>query len=146
MVGVFGVPAVHEDDPERAVRRRLAPALIGGILTPAAALGVLGIFPTVIGAYVLLTFAGLSRAVFDVTGRILLQRAAPPQVMGQVFALLESLMDAGLVVGAILVLVLVGLSGARAALVGTALLFFVLVALAWRRLRTIDDAADVPQV
>ena len=121
-------------------RRRLAPALIGGILTAAMALGVLGIFPTVIGAYVLLTVAGLSRAVFDVTGRILLQRAAPPQVMGQV------LMDAGLVFGAILVPVLVGLSGARAALVGTALLFFVLVALAWRRLRTIDDAADVPQV
>ena len=51
----------------------------------------------------LLAVAGLSRAVFDVTGRILLQRAAPPQVMGQVFALLESLMDAGLVFGAILV-------------------------------------------
>ena len=66
--------------------------------------------------------------------------------MGQVFALLESLMDAGLVFGAILVPVLVGLSGARAALVGTALLFFVLVAVAWRRLRTIDDSADVPQV
>ena len=29
---------------------------------------------------------------------------------------------------------------------GTALLFFVFVAVAWRRLRTIDDAADVPQV
>jgi MFS family permease len=127
-------------------RRRLAPALIGGILTAAMALGVLGIFPTVIGAYVLLAVAGLSRAVFDVTGRILLQRAAPPQVMGQVFALLESLMDAGLVFGAILVPLLVGLSGARAALMGTALLFFVLVAVAWRRLRTIDDAADVPQV
>ena len=127
-------------------RRRLAPALIAGILTAALALGVLGIFPTVIGAFVLLTVAGLSRSVFDVTGRILLQRAAPPQVLGQVFALLESLMDAGLAFGAILVPVLVGLSGARAALVGTALLFFVLVAIAWRRLRAIDDSADVPQV
>ena len=127
-------------------RRRLAPALIAGILTAALALGVLGIFPTVIGAFVLITVAGLSRTVFDVTGRILLQRAAPPQVLGQVFALLESLMDAGLAFGAILVPVLVGLSGARAALVGTALLFFVLVAVAWRRLRTIDDSADVPQV
>jgi CRP-like cAMP-binding protein len=55
-------------------------------------------------------------------------------------------MDAGLACGAILVPVLVGLSGARAALVGTALLFFVLVALAFRRLRTIDDSADMPQV
>ncbi len=127
-------------------RRRLAPALIAGILTAALALGVLGIFPTVIGAFALLTVAGLSRTLFDVTGRILLQRAAPPHVLGQVFALLESLMDAGLAFGAILVPVLVGLSGARAALVGTALLFFVLVAIAWRRLRAIDDSADVPQV
>ncbi len=127
-------------------RRRLAPALIAGILTAAAALGVLGIFPTVVGAFVLLAVAGLSRSVFDVTGRILLQRAAPPQVMGQVFALLESLMDAGLAFAAIFVPLLIGLSGARAGLVGTALLFFVLVALAWRRLRTIDDAADMPQV
>jgi MFS family permease len=127
-------------------RRRLAPALIAGILTAAFALGVLGVFPSVVGAFALITIAGLSRTVFDVTGRILLQRAAPPQVLGQVFALLESLMDAGLAVGAILVPVLVGLSGARAALVGTALLFFVLVAVAFRRLRTIDDSADVPQV
>ena len=127
-------------------RRRLAPALVAGIVTAALALGVLGLFPTVVGAVVLLAVAGVCRSVFDVTGRILLQRAAPPQVLGQVFALLESLMDAGLAFGAILVPVLVGLSGARAALVGTALLFFVLVALAWRRLRTIDDSADVPQV
>jgi MFS family permease len=127
-------------------RRRLAPALIAGILTAAVALGVLGVFPTVISAFVLLAIAGLGRTVFDVTGRILLQRAAPPQVLGQVFALLESVMDAGLACGAIFVPVLVGLSGAPAALVGTALLFFALVALAWRRLRTIDDDADVPQV
>ena len=127
-------------------RRRLAPALIAGLVTSALALGVLGVFPTVIGAFVLLAVVGLSRTVFDVTGRILLQRVAPPQVMGQVFALLESLMDAGLAFGAILVPVLVGLSGAPAALVGTAALSFVLVAVTWRRLRAIDDAADVPQV
>ncbi len=127
-------------------RRRLAPALIAGILTAAFALAVLGIFPSVIAAFALLTVAGMSRAVFDVTGRILLQRAAPPQVLGQVFALLESLMDAGLAIAAIFVPLLVGLSGARAALVGTALLLLVLVAVAWRRLRRIDDSADVPQV
>ena len=127
-------------------RRRLAPALIAGALTTAAALFVLGIFPSVIGAFVLLGIAGLSRTVFDVTSRILLQRAAPPQVLGQVFALVESLMDAGLALGAILAPVLVGLSGAPAGLIGTALLSVALVAIAWRRLHTIDDSADVPQV
>ena len=127
-------------------RRRLAPALIAGIVTAALALGLLGLFPTVAGAFVLLAVAGVARSVFDVTGRILLQRAAPPNVLGQVFALLESLMGVGLVFGAILVPALVGLSGAPAALIGTAVLLLVIVAVVWRRLRSIDGAADVPQV
>ena len=126
--------------------RRLAPALVAGIVTAAIALGVLGIAPTVVGAFLLIAVAGVSRSVFDVTGRILLQRAAPAQVLGQVFALLESLMCAGLAISAIFVPLLVGLSGARAALIGTAALLLCLVALSWRRLRSIDDAADVPQV
>ena len=127
-------------------RRRLAPALVMGILTAALALGVLGLVPSVVTAFVLLAMAGLGRTVFDVTGRILLQRAAPPGVLAKVFSLLESLMDLGLAIGAVLVPVLVGLSGARAALVGTGLLFIVLVGLTWRRLGRIDAAADVPQV
>ena len=84
--------------------------------------------------------------MFDVTGRILLQRAAPPNVLGQVFALLESLMGIGLAFGAIFVPALVGLSGAPAALIGTAVLLLVIVAVVWKRLRSIDGAADVPQV
>ena len=127
-------------------RRRLAPALIAGIVTAALALGLLGLFPTVGGAFVLLAVAGVCRSVFDVTGRILLQRAAPPNVLGQVFALLESLMGVGLTLGAIFVPVLVGLSGASAALIGTAVLLLVIAAVVWRRLRTVDDTANVPQV
>ena len=127
-------------------RRRLAPALNAGMVTAALALGALGIFPTVVGAFVLLGVVGLSRTVFDVTGRILLQRAAPPDVIGQVFALVESLMDAGLALGAILVPALVAVSGAPAALIGTGLLILAILAVSWRRLHRIDDEADVPQV
>lgn len=127
-------------------RRRLAPVLVAGIVTAALALGLLGVYPTVAGAFALIAVAGVSRSVFDVTGRILLQRAAPPHVLGQVFALLESLMCAGLAISAVFVPVLIGLSGAQAALIGTALLLLVLVTLAWSRLRSIDAAADVPQV
>ncbi len=140
--GVIGVAVTAT----LVARRRLAPALIAGIVTAALALGLLGVFPTVAGAFVLLAVAGVSRSVFDVTGRILLQRAAPPNVLGQVFALLESLMGIGLVLGAIFVPVLVGLSGAEAALIGTAVLLLVIVAVVWKRLRSIDGAADVPQV
>ena len=140
--GVIGVAVTAA----LVARRRLAPALIAGIVTAALALGLLGIFPTVAGAFALLAVAGVSRSVFDVTGRILLQRAAPPNVLGQVFALLESLMGVGLTFGAIFVPTLVGLSGAPAALIGTAVLLLVIVAVVWRRLRSIDGAADVPQV
>ena len=140
--GVIGVAVTAA----LVARRRLAPALIAGIVTAALALGLLGIFPTVAGAFVLLAVAGVSRSVFDVTGRILLQRAAPPDVLGQVFALLESLMGVGLAFGAIFVPALVGLSGAPAALIGTAVLLLVIVAVVWKRLRSIDDVADVPQV
>jgi hypothetical protein len=127
-------------------RRRLAPALLAGILTAALALGILGLYPSRAGAFLLLGLAGLGRTVFDVTGRILLQRSAPPGILARVFALLESLMNFCLALGAVLVPVLVGLSGARAALLGTALLFVALVALTWRRLWKVDAAADVPQV
>jgi len=127
-------------------RRRLAPALVMGITTAAVALGVLGVYPSRAGAFVLLAVAGLGRTVFDVTGRILLQRAAPPAIQARVFSLLESLTNLGLAAGSVLVPVLVGLSGARAALLGTALLFLALVALTWSRLWRIDAAADVPQV
>jgi hypothetical protein len=140
--GVIGVAVTAT----LVARRRLAPALVAGIVTAALALGLLGLAPSVAGAFALIAVAGVSRSVFDVTGRILLQRAAPPQVLGQVFALLESLMNAGLAVSAVFVPILIGLSGAQAALVGTAVLLLALVALAWRRLRSIDNEADVPQV
>ena len=109
--------------------RRLAPALGAGVLTAALSLGLLGLFPTILTAFALLAMAGMGRTVLDVTGRILLQRAAPPHVLADVFSMLESLMNAGLAAGAVIVPVLVGLSGARAALIGTGAIF---LASCWR--------------
>ena len=110
------------------------------------ALGVLGLWPTVAGAFILFAVVGVGRALFDVTGRVLLQRAAPPRTLASVFALLESLMNVGLCVGVVLVPVLVRLSGVRLALLGTAGFFLVLVAVTWTKLNALDAAADVPQV
>ena len=127
-------------------RRRLAPALVASFVTAALALALLGVFPTVASAFILLFVIGAFTTLFGVTGRILLQRAAPADVLGRVFALHESLMDAGIALGAIIVPVLVGLSGARAAMIGTALVSLGMVAVFWRSLHTIDHGADVPQV
>ncbi|MEE4276575.1 MAG: MFS transporter [Thermoleophilia bacterium] len=127
-------------------RRRLAPALGAGVLTAALALGLLGIFPTVLTAFALLALAGLGRTVLDVTGRILLQRSAPPHVLADVFSMLESLMNVGLAFGSVIVPILVGLSGARAALIGTGVIFLLIMAASWRRLSSVDAAATVPHV
>ncbi len=127
-------------------RQRLAPVLVGGIVTAALALAVLAVQPSVAGAFLLLVLAGLGRMTFDVTGRVLLQRAAPPAILAQVFGLLESLMNVGLAIGTMLVPVLVAFSGAQSALVGVAVLLLLVVALTARRLWAIDAAADVPQV
>jgi MFS family permease len=127
-------------------RRRLAPALGAGVLTAALALGLLGLVPTIVTALGLLAAAGLGRSVLDVTGRILLQRSAPPHVLADVFSLLESLMNVGLAFGAVIVPVLVGISGARAALIGTGGIFLVIMLATWRRLGSVDAAASVPHV
>jgi len=127
-------------------RRRIAPALALGILLAATALALLGVRPTVVGAFLLFAVVGLGRTLFDVTGRILLQRAAPPRTLAEVFALLESLMNVGLCFGVIFVPLLVAISGAQLALLGTAALFFALVAVTWTKLRAVDESADVPQV
>ena len=47
--GVIGVAVTAT----LVARRRLAPALVAGIVTAALALGLLGVFPTVAGAFVL---------------------------------------------------------------------------------------------
>jgi hypothetical protein len=104
------------------------------------------LFPTVLTAFALLALAGLGRTVLDVTGRILLQRSAPPHVLADVFSMLESLMNVGLAFGSVIVPILVGLSGARAALVGTGAIFLLIVAVSWRRLSSVDAAATVPHV
>ena len=127
-------------------RRRLAPALGAGVITAALALGLLGLVPTVVTAFALLAVAGMGRTVLDVTGRILLQRSAPPHVLADIFSLLESLMNAGLAFGAIIVPVLVGLSGARAALIGTGAIFLLIMATTWKGLTSVDAAATVPHV
>jgi hypothetical protein len=127
-------------------RRRLVPPILAGAAILGGAFVLLGVYPTIVGAVLLLAVAGGGATLVDVAGRTLLQRVAPAEVLARVFALHEALSQAGFATGAILVPALVAVGGARAALVAAGALLPLLVLIWFRSLRSIDVEATVPVV
>lgn len=127
-------------------RPRLAPLLAGALLVALGALALVGALPGVAVAVVLLAIVGLAGTVFVTMARTLLQRAAPPDAIATSFAVVETVMSVGLALGALLVRAGVAAVGLRAALFGPVVVGVLFVAIAWRWLRAVDSAANVPQV
>jgi hypothetical protein len=119
-------------------RRRLSAPMIGAALGWALLLIVLGAWPTVLGAFLLLTAAGTTRTIVDVSGRTLLLRRAPAAVRGRVFGLLEGIATLGLALGSLLVPAMVALGGAGIALVATGLLLIAITLAVAAALRRVD--------
>ena len=127
-------------------RARLAPPLAVAGLVWAAAFVILGLWPTVVGAFALLGLAGAARTLLDVTVRTLLQRTVSADLLARVFGLIETLNDTGFAVGSLLAPALVALLGSSGAIAGLAVIFPALLLLTGRALRHIDADADVPVV
>jgi Major Facilitator Superfamily/Cyclic nucleotide-binding domain len=127
-------------------RRRLAPLIVFGICVITLAMLAFGATTTVVAAVIALPVAGIGRSVVDLTGRMLLQRAAPQNALASVFAVMEGLSGVGIVIGVVLVQVTVAAAGPRVALVALAAVFGVLLAFTSRGLRRVDATADAPVV
>jgi predicted MFS family arabinose efflux permease len=125
-------------------RRRLASDFGIGLVLIGLGLGLIGVWPTLFGAIVLIAVFGIGNTLVDVSGVTLLQRAVRDEVLGRVFGALESILVLGLAVGALLAPVLLNLIGTRWSLIVVGALLPVLAGLLWRRLRVIDARARIP--
>jgi hypothetical protein len=125
-------------------RKRLASDFGLGIVLWGAPLVAIGIWPHAWVALVALGVLGLGNTLVDVAGLTLLQRTAPPDVIGRVFGVLEMLLVATIGLGAVIAPALIHAFGVRWSLVVAGAFLPVLAALAWRRLRVIDAESHVP--
>ena len=127
-------------------RHPLSPTLAVSLLLAVGALTLVAIRPVTVLALVLFAIVGVGTAVFNATGKTLMQRAAPPDAIAGSFSVVEALMDFGLAFGGLLAWAGVELVGPRAALVVPAVAAGVLLVALGRRLREVDASATIPQV
>jgi MFS family permease len=100
---------------------------------------------TLAPALVLLGLVGTAAILVQVTSVTLLQRSAENEILGRVFAVLESLMLAGTAVGAIIAPALVSWLGPRGALIVAGAFLPVLLVPSWPSLRRIDAEARIAE-
>jgi MFS family permease len=127
-------------------RRKLVRTLVLSLLGWVCAVALVAVYPRADVVLALFILVGLSGAVYNATGKTLMQRAAPPEAIAGAFSVVESLMCLGLAVGAVVIWVGYSVAGIRIALIAPGIAAFVLISVLWRRLRVIDDNVDVPQV
>jgi MFS family permease len=125
--------------------RRLAPGFALGLLLWGLPIALIGIWPNLWLALLLLGLVGVGNTLVDVTGQTLLQRAVADEVLARAFGVLESLLLSTLALGAALAPALISGLGIRLALLATGLLLPMLVLLTWRQLVDIDATARPPE-
>ena len=125
-----------------AARQRLAGGFALGILLWGA-VAVAAAVSTLAPALVLLGLVGTAAILVQVNSITLLQRSAENEVLGRVFAVLESLMLAATAVGALIAPGLVSWLGPRGALIAAGAFLPVLLVPFWPSLRRIDAEARI---
>lgn len=125
-------------------RKRLANDFGLGLVLVGAGLGLIGIWPSQVGALLLMGVFGIGNTLVDVSAVTLMQRAVPDQILGRVFGALESLLVAGLAAGALVTPLVIEAIGIRRSLVVFGGILVVVTLVTWARLRGIDTHTRVP--
>ena len=125
-------------------RKRLAADFGIGIILWGAPLAAIGAWPNIPVALAALAVLGLGNTLVDVAGLTLLQRSAPPEVIGRVFGVLEMVLVATMGLGAGLAPFLIDAVGIRWSLVVTGAFLPTLATLTWRQLLRIDAESHAP--
>ena len=124
-------------------RKRLAGDFRLGLAIFGISLAALAAWGNFALAILLFGVMGIGSTLVDVTGTTLLQRSAPPNVVGRVFGVLQSLMLATVATGALLTPLIVSQLGPRATFLVFGALLPVLAALTWRPISAIDASTHV---
>jgi MFS family permease len=126
-----------------SARKRLAGDFRVGLALFGGTLAVLALSSNFVVALLLFGVMGIGSTLVDVTGTTLLQRSAPPHVVGRVFGVLQSLMLGTIAIGALVTPLLVSTIGPRATFVAAGVVLPVLALLTWRAINAIDRNAEV---
>ncbi|HEU4489883.1 MAG TPA: MFS transporter [Jiangellales bacterium] len=121
--------------------RRLAPAVVLGLVVGGATLALLAAAPRLVVAAGLLASVGLGKSFFEVAGRTMLQRAVDTGVLSRVFGIQESVTLLALAAGAAVAPPLVGWLGPTGAFLPLGLALPVLAAASWRSMVVLDSRA-----
>jgi MFS family permease len=127
-----------------AMRGRLAADFAFGLVLNGLPFAIVAAFPSTPVALAALVVVGIGNSIVDVSAITLLQRAVPDAVLGRVLGAIESLLLAGLGIGALVAPLLIAVGSLRIALLVVGALLPVLVALSWLALTRIDADAQAP--
>ncbi len=125
-------------------RERLAPALLLGALAAGLPLALAGWSKSAAVAVVLVAACGAGKLFFDVASRTFAQRLLPDRLLTALFGLQETVMMAGLAVGALAAPVLVELVSPRGSFLFAGLFLPVVALAAYGMLRRLDAESTVP--
>jgi MFS family permease len=119
-------------------RRRLASDFMLGVVLWGVPLMLIGLWPNLGAALVLLGLVGVGETLVEVAGPTLLQRSVPDAVLARVFGALESLLVTTIGLGGLIAPLVIHLLGIRGGLLASGALLPAFAALFWRRLLSID--------